>query len=64
MTKLAVTEVFKDLAHEALDLMGPEALVEGGLVHSFRHAQVATIYGGSNEIQRNLIAQRGLGLPR
>lgn len=64
MTKLAVTEVFKDLAHEALDLVGPAALVDGGLVHSFRHAQIATIYGGSNEIQRNLIAQRALGLPR
>ena len=64
MTKLAVTDVFKDLAHEALDLVGPEALVDGGLTHSFRHSQVATIYGGSNEIQRNLIAQRALGLPR
>jgi 3-oxocholest-4-en-26-oyl-CoA dehydrogenase alpha subunit len=64
MTKLAVTDAFKDLAHEALDLVGPEALVDGGLTHSFRHSQVATIYGGSNEIQRNLIAQRALGLPR
>jgi alkylation response protein AidB-like acyl-CoA dehydrogenase len=64
MTKLAVTDVFKDLAHEALDLVGPEALVDGSLTHSFRHSQVATIYGGSNEIQRNLIAQRALGLPR
>jgi alkylation response protein AidB-like acyl-CoA dehydrogenase len=64
MTKLAVTDVFKDLAHEALDLAGPEALTEGGLTHAFRHSQVATIYGGSNEIQRNLIAQRALGLPR
>jgi alkylation response protein AidB-like acyl-CoA dehydrogenase len=64
MTKLAVTDVFKDLSHEALDLVGPDGLVDGHLTHSFRHSQVATIYGGSNEIQRNLIAQRALGLPR
>lgn len=64
MTKLAVTDVFKDLSHEALDLVGPAGLVDGPLTHSFRHSQVATIYGGSNEIQRNLIAQRALGLPR
>jgi alkylation response protein AidB-like acyl-CoA dehydrogenase len=32
--------------------------------HAFRHAVVTTIYGGSSEVQREIIAGRGLGLPR
>jgi len=72
MTKLLATEIFKDLAHAALDLLGPRSLLSAGspaalaggrLEHWFRHAQVATIYGGSSEIQRNIIAQHHLGLP-
>lgn len=72
MFKLLVTDVFKDLSHMALDLVGPAALlthevaaapVHGRLEHSFRHAQIATIYGGSNEIQRNIISSRTLKLP-
>ena len=36
-----------------------------GLVeHAFRHAVVTTIYGGSSEVQREIIAGQGLGLPR
>lgn len=72
MFKLLVTDMFKDLSHLALDLVGPAALLTGAssgalvgghLEHSFRHAQIATIYGGSNEIQRNIIAGRALKLP-
>jgi alkylation response protein AidB-like acyl-CoA dehydrogenase len=37
---------------------------EGHLEHAFRHAMVTTIYGGSSEVQREIIAQRGLGLSR
>ena len=73
MAKLAASEVFKDLSYLALDLAGERALLSATgerqtlgarLEHAFRHAQVTTIYGGSNEIQRNIIAARGLGLPR
>ena len=65
MAKLAATEMLKDLAYAALDLAGPDGLICGEpLEHWFRHAQIATIYGGSNEIQRNIVAVRGLRLPR
>jgi alkylation response protein AidB-like acyl-CoA dehydrogenase len=73
MAKLALTEAFVWAASELLDRCGPAGLlagdqqgsVLGGLIeHAFRHAAVTTIYGGSSEIQREIIAHRGLGLPR
>ncbi len=71
-TKLLATEVFKDLSYLALDFIGPEALLEGeaGLLgddgrleHWFRGSQVSTIYGGSNEVQRNILSRYRLELP-
>lgn len=73
MAKLWLTEAFVGASNDLLDLLGPdaltprgsEAMVLGGLVeHAFRHAMVTTIYGGSSEVQREIIAQRGLGFPR
>jgi 3-oxochol-4-en-24-oyl-CoA dehydrogenase len=73
MAQLWLPEAFVGASGDLMDLLGPEALtgtdsrsmVLGGLVeHAFRHAMVTTIYGGSSEVQREIIAQRGLGLPR
>jgi len=73
MAKLALTEAFVAASSDLLDMIGPNALIprgepttvhEGHFEHAFRHAMVTTIYGGSSEVQREIIAQRGLGLPR
>jgi alkylation response protein AidB-like acyl-CoA dehydrogenase len=58
------------LGELAVDVAGPDATVTGpdyGLSDAqtlFLHTRSDTIYGGSNEIQRNIVAERGLGLPR
>ena len=50
---------------EGLISLGEEtAPVAGALDEHFRHAPVTTIYGGTSEISRNLIAEGLLGLPR
>jgi len=41
-----------------------EAPVDGAVDAAFRYGIVGTIYGGSSEIMREIIAQRHLGLPR
>ncbi|MGF6694223.1 alkylation response protein AidB-like acyl-CoA dehydrogenase [Metapseudomonas resinovorans] len=55
----------------AMDVLGPDAeLLEGGpyqlgrLQSMFLFSRSDTIYGGTNEIQRNIIAERALGMPR
>jgi alkylation response protein AidB-like acyl-CoA dehydrogenase len=58
------------LGELALDVLGPAATVLGegpyGLdefQRSFLFSRSETIYGGSNQIQRNIIGERVLGLP-
>ncbi|MCW2546928.1 MAG: acyl-CoA dehydrogenase protein [Mycobacterium sp.] len=73
MAKIWFSELNLELAETALALQGPRSiLVEGDALafedgrwqDSFLYARAWTIAGGSNEIMRNLIAERGLGLPR
>jgi alkylation response protein AidB-like acyl-CoA dehydrogenase len=57
------------LGDVALDVLGPTATLGGDGDHLIWHqlylyGRAASIYGGSAEIQRNIIAQRILGLPR
>ena len=42
------------------DLVGPEGAA--GLIHEHLYRRAATIYAGSSEIQRNIIAKGALGL--
>jgi len=51
--------------HEtALDLLGPEAEVDSDWLDGYLFSLAGPIYAGTNEIQRTLIAERVLGLPR
>ncbi len=51
--------------HEtALDLMGPESELRGPWVDGYLFSLSGPIYAGTNEVQRNVIAERILGLPK
>jgi alkylation response protein AidB-like acyl-CoA dehydrogenase len=62
MAKLKCTVVAKDAALEGVQMMGGYGYaVEYGMEQQVRAALAPPIYGGSNEIQREIIA-KGLGL--
>jgi alkylation response protein AidB-like acyl-CoA dehydrogenase len=42
----------------------PDAVAGGRWMQDYLFSLAGTIYAGTDEIQRNLIAERGLGLPR
>ena len=73
MSKLFSSEAFERSAQDLAELVGPDALrsyfepsapVNGRIEHALRASLGTTIYAGTSEVQRNIIAQRGLGLPR
>jgi len=56
-------ELAADVAGAGVTVTGPDyALSDAQTL--FLYTRADTIYGGSNEIQRDIIAERGLGLPR
>ena len=71
--KLFATEFSRRLADASMDLGAPgtqlrvktqEAPMEGRAESTYRYTVIDTIGGGSSEIQKNVIARRGLGLPK
>ena len=68
--KLLMTEVDQALHRAAIDLLGASAVLPaesdaaGEWMRRYLYSRAASIYGGSEQIQLNLLAQRVLGLPR
>jgi alkylation response protein AidB-like acyl-CoA dehydrogenase len=61
----------RNLGKLAMDVLGPEAEIcedgpyqLGRLQSMYLFSRSDTIYGGTNQIQRNIIAERALGMPR
>ncbi len=76
ITKLYWSNWHRDLGELAVDVLGPDALLGEqdvtpgngysltALQRLFLFTRSDTIYAGSNQIQRNIIGERALGLPK
>jgi len=79
MIKLYSTDVMQEVARAAYDLVGGDGLLEpdpreesiydltgttSGVIYNYLFSLGPAIAGGASNIQRNIIGERGLGLPR
>ncbi len=73
ISKVFGTETFQRVADTGLKILGPlgqltgddpRAPLHGRFQEAWRHSFANTIAAGTSEVQRNIIAGRGLGLPR
>jgi alkylation response protein AidB-like acyl-CoA dehydrogenase len=73
MIKLYWSHVMQEMYDMAMDVLGPAGTLQAGdalapaagrVASSWLESKAFTIYSGSSEIQRNIIAERVLGLPR
>lgn len=71
--KLVGSEISQRISQIGMQLLGPYAVLDEGSDWAFLNGRIAqqwmdavslTIRAGTSEIQRNIIASRGLGLPR
>ena len=69
MSKLFTSETYMKDAADLLELAAPDSLLEGHdplgvLEFKHRHAMGTTIYGGTSEVHRSVVAELMLNLPR
>src|SRR5581483_9150113 len=62
--KVLGSETDQRLQELAMDVFGPAAMLDEDRRREYLYSRGETIMGGTSEIQRNVIAQRILGLPR
>lgn len=62
--KLFWSQLDVDLHETALDLLGARGELAGDWMSGYLFSLAGPIYAGTNEIQRNVVAERLLGLPR
>jgi alkylation response protein AidB-like acyl-CoA dehydrogenase len=64
LDKLLVTRVEQQLNHALLDIAGPDFLADPAAFSGYIWSRAQSIFGGTSQIQRDIVAQRVLGLPR
>jgi alkylation response protein AidB-like acyl-CoA dehydrogenase len=71
VVKLLWSSWHRDLGKLAMDVLGPSSMIAQGPPYDlddwqrlYLFSRADTVYGGSAEIQRGIIADRALGLPR
>ncbi|GAV43215.1 acyl-CoA dehydrogenase family protein [Streptomyces acidiscabies] len=64
LNKLFWSELDVRLHETATELLGPDAELAGPWSKGFLFSLAGPLYAGTNEIQRNIVAERLLGLPR
>jgi alkylation response protein AidB-like acyl-CoA dehydrogenase len=68
-SKMFSSEVYRADTATLLDITAPESLAVASPEHeylnvAYRLSQVSTVYGGTSEVHRSMIAEQQLGLPR
>jgi alkylation response protein AidB-like acyl-CoA dehydrogenase len=64
LAKLGMGELGFDAAVQAADLAGPDGLLEGDLARALTASPAGRIAGGTSQVQRTIIGERLLGLPK
>ena len=64
MNKIFWSEMDINIQETALELLGSKSELDSDWMKAFQFSLAGPIYAGTNEIQRNLVAERVLQLPR